>query len=62
MNWIGRLLEGLIDEAAKAPPLSTFAAIVAFLLLGLALAWLLSRVRRTPRAAERPVPWSTTRR
>jgi hypothetical protein len=56
MNWIGRLLDGLIDQAAKAPPLSTFAAIVAFLLLGVALTWLLSRVRRAPRAAERSGP------
>ena len=55
-SWIGRQLEGLIDKAAEAPPLSTFAAIVAFLLLGIALAWLLSRVRRAPRAAERSGP------
>jgi hypothetical protein len=56
MSWIGRALDGLIDKAAQAPPLSTFAAIVAFLLLGIALTWLLSRVRRAPRATERSGP------
>jgi Domain of unknown function (DUF4129) len=56
LDWLDRLLNGAIDGAADAPPLSTFAAIVAFLLLGLALAWLLSRARRTPRAATRSGP------
>jgi hypothetical protein len=56
LSWLDRLVSGAIDGASKAPPLSTFAAIVAFLLLGLALAWLLSRVRRTPRAAGRSGP------
>lgn len=52
-----RLLERGLDAAAQAPPLSTFAAIVVFLLLVAALAWLLSRARRTARRApeERPV-------
>ncbi|WP_051551892.1 DUF4129 domain-containing protein [Nocardioides sp. URHA0020] len=54
LDWLDRTLNGLLDGARGAPPLSTFAAIVAFLLLGLALAWLLSRARRTPRAAGRP--------
>jgi hypothetical protein len=53
LDWLDRMLNGAIDGAADAPPLSTFAAIVAFLLLGIALAWLLSRARRTPRAAGR---------
>jgi hypothetical protein len=56
LSWLDRLVNGAIDGASKAPPLSTFAAIVAFLLLGLALAWLLSRVRRTPRAPGRAGP------
>jgi hypothetical protein len=56
LNWLDRMVSSLIDGASKAPPLSTFAAIVAFLLLALALAWLLSRARRTPRAAERSGP------
>lgn len=56
LSWLNRLLEGAIEGASKAPPLSTFAAIVAFLLLALALAWLLSRARRTPRATRRSGP------
>ena len=56
LNGLDRMVSSLIDGAAKAPPLSTFAAIVAFLLLGLALAWLLSRARRTPQAARRAGP------
>jgi hypothetical protein len=56
LGWLDRLIGGAIDGASKAPPLSTFAAILAFLLLGLALAWLLSRARRTPRSARRPGP------
>ncbi|MFC6344503.1 hypothetical protein ACFP8W_21150, partial [Nocardioides hankookensis] len=56
LDWLDRELNGLIDSAADTPPLSAFAAIVAFLLLGLALAWLLSRARRTARAAARPGP------
>ena len=56
LAWLDRMLNGAIDGAADAPPLSTFAAIVAFLVLGLALAWLISRVRRSPRVAGRPGP------
>jgi hypothetical protein len=56
LDWLDRLLGGTIDAAADAPPLSTFLAIVAFLVLGLALAWLLSRVRRTPRVGGGPGP------
>jgi hypothetical protein len=51
LNWIDRFVSGSIDTAAQAPPLSTFAAMVAFLLLALGLAWLLSQARRTARAA-----------
>jgi hypothetical protein len=51
LDGLGRLIDRLIDAASDAPPLSTFLAIVAFLLLGLALAWLLSRARRTPEVA-----------
>jgi hypothetical protein len=50
-DWIDRLVGGGIDAAAQAPPLSTFAAMVTFLLLALGLGWLLSRGRRTARAA-----------
>ncbi|MBA2954353.1 DUF4129 domain-containing protein [Nocardioides sp. MAH-18] len=51
LDWIDHALDQTVDRATSAPPLSTFAAIVAFLLLGLGLAWLLSRVRRTSRLA-----------
>ncbi|MDF1604798.1 DUF4129 domain-containing protein [Nocardioides sp. YIM 152315] len=56
LDWLDRMIGGTIDAAADAPPLSTFLAIVAFLLLGLALAWLVSRARRTPRVAGGPGP------
>lgn len=56
LDWLDRLLGGTIDAAADAPPLSTFLAIAAFLALGLALAWLVSRARRAPRAASGPGP------
>ncbi|MFC7494707.1 MULTISPECIES: DUF4129 domain-containing protein [unclassified Nocardioides] len=62
LDWLDRLVGGTIDAAADAPPLSTFLAIVAFLLLGLALAWLVSRVRRTPRVAGAPGPVVEDRR
>jgi len=51
LDWIDRALNQTVDKATSAPPLSTFAAFVAFLLLGLGLAWLLSRARRSPRLA-----------
>lgn len=51
LDWLDRLVGGTIDAAADAPPLSTFAAMVAFLLLALALGWLLTRARRTARVA-----------
>lgn len=51
LDWIDRVVNGSIDAASQAPPLSTFAAMVAFLLLAVGLAWLLSRARRTARAA-----------
>ena len=50
LDWIDRLVTGTVDAAAGTSPLSTFAAMVAFLLLALALGWLLSRARRTARA------------
>lgn len=51
LDWIDRLLGETVDRATSTPPLTMFAAIVAFLLLGLGLAWLLSRARRTTRVA-----------
>lgn len=52
LDGIGRLVDGAVDAASGTPPLSTFAAMVSFLLLALALGWLLSRARRTARAAQ----------
>ena len=49
LGGLQRLLERGLDAAAQTPPLSTFAALVVFLLLVTALAWLLSRARRTAR-------------
>ncbi|GAB6986020.1 DUF4129 domain-containing protein [Nocardioides pyridinolyticus] len=43
LDWIDRFVTRTIDAATAAPPLSTFFAMVAFLLLALALGWLLSR-------------------
>lgn len=51
VDRIGRLVDDSIDAASQAPPLSTFAAMVAFLLLAAGLAWLVSRAHRTARAA-----------
>ncbi|MDI6909888.1 DUF4129 domain-containing protein [Nocardioides sp.] len=51
LDWIDRLVSGALDAASGTPPLSTFAAMVAFLLLALGLGWLLSRARRTARSA-----------
>ena len=50
LDWLDRLVTGGIDAASQSPPLSTFAAMLAFLLLALGLGWLLSRARRTARA------------
>jgi hypothetical protein len=51
LDWVDRFVTGSIDAATQAPPVSAFAAMVAFLLLALGLAWLLSRARRTARMA-----------
>ena len=50
MDWLDRFVNGTVNAASDAPPLSAFLAMVAFLALVLALAWLLSRARRTARA------------
>lgn len=51
LDWLDRFVNGTIDAASDAPPLSTFAAMVAFLLLATGLGLLLSRARRTARVA-----------
>jgi hypothetical protein len=50
VRWLERQVDRGIDAASGAPPLSTFAAMVVFLLLALGLAWLLSRQRRSARS------------
>lgn len=50
LTWLARQLDRGLQAASSVPPLSTFAAMLAFVLLGLALAWLLSRARRDTRA------------
>ena len=49
LDWLGRKIGGVLDRASQAPPLSTFMAMVLFVALALALAWLASRARRTAR-------------
>jgi hypothetical protein len=57
IRWLDRKVSGGLDQASQAPPLSTFMAMVVFVALALALAWLVSRARRTARSPgeERPV-------
>ena len=50
VTWLERQVGRGLDAAAGAPPLSTFAGMVVFLFLAVALAWLASRARRTARA------------
>ena len=49
LAWLQRPVGQGLDAAAQAPPLTTLAAMVVLLLLVVALAWLLSRARRTAR-------------
>jgi hypothetical protein len=49
LDRIDRFVNDAIDAASQAPPLSTFAAMMAFLLLTVAVWWLLSRARRSAR-------------
>lgn len=51
VNWLSRQLDRGLSAMSQAPPLSTLAAMVVFLLLLAGLAWLLSRARRTARSA-----------
>ncbi|MGB0099118.1 MAG: DUF4129 domain-containing protein [Nocardioides sp.] len=50
-DWVDRFVSGSIEAASDVPPLSTLAAMVAFLALALALTWLASRARRSGRVA-----------
>lgn len=56
LDWVLRRVSGGVDRASQAPPLSTFMAMVVFLLLALAIGWLVSRARRTAREREAAQP------
>jgi hypothetical protein len=47
VNWLQRKVGGGLDRASHTPPLSTFMAMVVLVLVVAALAWLVSRARRT---------------
>jgi hypothetical protein len=47
LNWLERKVGGGLDRASQTPPLSTFMAMVVLVLVVAALAWLVSRARRT---------------
>jgi hypothetical protein len=47
LDWLIRKVGGGLDRASQAPPLSTLMAMLIFVALALALAWLVSRARRT---------------
>ncbi|CAB4705209.1 unannotated protein [freshwater metagenome] len=49
LDWLGRTIDGTLQAASGTPPLATFAALVAFLLLVLGVGALVSRTRRSPR-------------
>ena len=49
LNWLIRKVGTGLDQASQAPPLSTFMAMLIFVALALALAWLVSRARHTAR-------------
>jgi hypothetical protein len=47
LNWINRRIERGLNAAHEAPSVSTVMAMIVFVVLALALAWLASRARRT---------------
>jgi hypothetical protein len=49
VSWLIRKVGTGLDRASQAPPLSTLMAMLLFVALALALAWLVSRARRTAR-------------
>jgi hypothetical protein len=49
LEWVTRKVSSGIDQASQAPPLSTLMAMIVFVALALALAWLASQARRTAR-------------
>jgi uncharacterized protein DUF4129 len=56
LDWVVRQIDSGINQAAQAPPLSTFMAMLVFVALALALGWLASRARRTAREQEARTP------
>ena len=51
-TWVERKVNSGLDRVSQAPPLSTLAAMVIFVALALALAWLASKARRTARTRD----------
>lgn len=56
LRWFDRQLVGLVDAAAGVDGLALVAAMVVLVLLVVALAWLLGRLRRSGRRAGQPGP------
>jgi hypothetical protein len=56
VDWLSRRLDGGIRTAGDAPPLQTFAVMLVVVLLLGALAFLVSRARRTARAEDEEQP------
>lgn len=54
LEWLRRTVLEVLDAASGAPPLSTFAAMAVGLALVLALIWLVTRARASPRARATP--------
>ncbi len=52
VRWLMRKVGSGLDRASQAPPLSTLMAMLIFVALALALAWLVSRARRTARDSD----------
>lgn len=52
LTWLGRQVDRGLAAAGDTPPLTTFATMLVFLLLVVALVWLLSRARRTARSRD----------
>lgn len=51
-NWLQRRVDGGVNSASDAPALQTFATMLVVLLLVAALAFVISRARRTARVAQ----------
>jgi hypothetical protein len=52
LRWLSRKVGGGLDRASQAPPLSTFMAMVILVAVVAALAWLVTRARRTAHETE----------